>query len=432
MNIFLYLFFIVACSIQTTVTILPPAGLFLPYDINIKQKKPAVHNLQLIFLGENSYHIQGYATDFKEEKTKFVNALQIYEPTQNVVSMYQGYGVDGTITQTLTTPFTQLLDSIAGGAGGGVSNLQNGIFKPSAKMSAGQFSTGATFGLGSYFYISAYLPFYFTKLSHINWLYDGNNSLFSNEKIQEELINSFSQDSLKYFDLNVGNWKRNGVGDLAIIAEWQRDFPQQKRRTLRCVQTNARLGITFPTAKKNCQNVIMPIDFGADGAFSIPFGGQISMNLANIFDIGFSGQFWYFMSNQKIRRIKTFPTQTTLLLPTLAQTHKEFGMVQNFNLFGTIYSSSKRFSLKGLYEYWRKGKDTLTPISSNFNFVTVNSSFNIDEESRHQFCVMLMYSPLKDDFKRFIPQFEIFWKESTNGMRTIAASTYGAQLSIIF
>lgn len=432
MNIFLHLFFIALCSIQTTVTILPPAGLFLPYDINIKQKKPGKHNLELIFLGENSYHIQGYATDPKEEKTFFVNPLSIYEPVQNVVSMYQGYGSDGTITQTITTPFTQLLDSIAGGPGGGVSNLQNGIFKPTAKMSAGQFSMGATFGLSSYFYLSAYLPVYFTKLTNMEWVYDGNNSLFSNEKIQKELIDSFSADSLKYFDLNVGNWKRNGIGDLAIIAEWQRDFPQQHRRTLRSVQTNARIGATFPTAKKNCYNVIMPIDFGFDGAYSIPFGGQISINLANMVNIGFSGQFWYFLSNQRIRRIQTFPTQTALLLPTLAETHKEFAIVQNFNLFGIIYSPCSRFALKGFYEYWRKGKDILTPLSTNFNFATVNSSQTIDEESRHQFCIMFMYSPRKDDFKHVIPQFEIFWKLSTNGMRTLAASTYGAQFSMIF
>ena len=346
--------------------------------------------------------------------------------------MYQGYGKDGTITQTLTTPFTQLLDSIAGGPGGGVSNLQNGLFKPEGKMSAAQTSLGATFGLGRFFYVSAYLPFYFTKLSRVNWVYDGDNSLFSNEKIKQELIDTFKEDSLKYFDLNIGNWKRNGVGDLAIIAEWQRDFPQQHRRTLRSVQTNVRLGVTFPTAKKNCENVIMPIDFGFDGAFSIPFGGQLSMNLANIVDVGFSGQFWYFISNQKIRRIKTFPTQTTLLLPTLTEAYKEFAIVQNFNLFGTIYSPCKRFGLKGFYEYWRKGKDTLTPINSNFSYSIVNSALNIDEESRHQFCLMFMYSPQKDDFKRVIPQFEIFWKESTNGMRTIAASTYGGQFSLIF
>lgn len=432
MNFYLHLFFIIVCSVQTLVTILPPAGLFLPYDINIKQKKPAAHNLQLIVLAEKSYAIQGYATDPKEEKTFFVNPLAIYEPTQNIVSMYQGYGVDGTVTQTLTTPFTELLDSIAGGPGGGVSNLQNGIFKPSATMSAGQVCAGATFGLANYFYISAYLPFYFTKLTNINWQYDGNNSLFSNQKIQTELIDSFTKDALKYFDLNVGNWKRNGIGDLAIIAEWQRDFPQQYRRTLRNVQTNVRLGITFPTAKKNCDNVIMPIDFGFDGAFSIPFGGQISMNLASIIDIGFSGQFWYFLSNQKIRRVQSFPTQTALLLPTLIETHKEFSIVQNFNLFGTIHSFCSRFALKGFYEYWRKGKDTLTPLANNFNFATINASQTIDEQSRHQFCIMAMYSPKKDDFKKIIPQLEIFWKLSTNGMRTIAASTYGGQFSIIF
>ncbi len=432
MNMYLQIFFIITCSLEALASTLPPAGLFVPYDINIKQRKPAAQNWQCLAFGENSYHIQGYATDLpKEEITYQVNPLQIYEPIQNVVSMYQGYDANGSIVQTISTPFTELLDSIAGGPGGGVSNYQNGIFKPTGQLSCAEFALGTIYGIGHGFYVSAYLPFYFARLYDVHWGYKGDNSLFSDERIQKELIDSFSQDALTYFDLNVGGWNKKGLGDLAIIAEWQQDFPQHQRKTLRNVQINTRLGVTFPTAKKSFENVIMPIDFGS-GTIGIPFGGGLSLNLGSIFELGFSGQFWYYWSNEKVRRIKTFPTQTTLLLPTLANTQKDFAMIQNFNLHAIMYSFCKRFALKSFYEYWRKGEDRITPLSNSFNYITINSALNLADQTRHQFCFMAMYAPKKDDFKKFIPQFEFFWKISINGMRTAAASSYGGQFSLIF
>lgn len=408
-------------------TDLPPLGLFVPYDINIKQKKSQVNSIQTIFLGENSYTSHGYATDSKEEITYVVDVLQIYEPVQNVVALYQGpSGLN-----SATTPFTQLLDSIAGGAGGGVSNLGDGLFQPTGKLSCGQFSLGATYGCGQNFYISAYLPFYFAKLSNVCWTYLGNNNLFSGAQIQEKLIDAFAADALQYFDLNIGNWNRKGLGDLAVIAEWQRDFPQ-RRPTLKNVQVNGRLGITFPTALQNCQNIIMPINFGADGAIGLPFGAGLNMFLGDIIEVGFSGQFWYYWSNQKIRRIKTFPTQTTLLEPILTNTYKQYSIIQNFNLTASVYTPCQRFSIKGLYQYWRKGMDTLIPLSYDFNFDIVNTSRSLDEVTRHQFTIFGAYSPRPNDFKKSIPQAEIFWKCSTNGMRTAIAGTYGAQLSLTF
>jgi|GEM_PF-813916 len=423
---------LIVCAItHMTYSDLPPLGLFVPYDINIKQRKPSTGKFQTVVLGENSYTSNGYATDSKEELTFVVNPLQIYEPIQNVVSLYQGFDASGNITQTITSPFTQLLDSIAGGAGGGVSSLGNGLFQPSGKLSCAQLSLGATYGCGQGFYISAYLPFYFAKLSNVNWVYLGDNNLFAGQTIQTELVTNFQDDALKYFDLNIGGWNRKGLGDLAILAEWQRDFPQ-RRPTLRNVQINGRIGVTFPTAIDNCQNIIMPINFGADGAVGLPFGGGLTLVLGDVVDVGFSGQFWYYWSNEKLRRIKTFPTQTTLLEPILTNTCKQYSIIQNFNLFASVYSFCKRFTVKGLYQYWRKGQDTLIPYSSNFNFDIVNSSRSLDEVTRHQFCVFGTYSPLQGDFHKCIPQFEIFWKGSTNGMRTVVASTYGAQISLVF
>ena len=408
-----------------------PLGMFAPYDINIKLKKPATGNLQFNLLGEKSYKVQGYATDSREDVTILVNPLQIYEPAQNLVSMYQGFDNNGAVIQTISTPFTELLDSIAGGPGGRVISFQNGVFFPTADLSCGQISPSLIYGLGQGFYIGAYLPLCFAKLENITWTYLGANALFAEEKIQTELINSFSQDACTYFNLNVGNWTQRGLGDLTILAEWQRDFPQ-RRLVLRNVQANIRVGISLPTAAAANENIIFPVPFGADGAVGFPFGGGLSLTLGGIGEVGFSGQFWYFCSNEKPRRIKTFPTQTSLLFPVVTPTYKEFAILQNFNLYGQIYSVSKRFSAKGVYQHWRRQKDTLLPADPIYNFDVANSTQSIEELTRHQFSVFGIYSPVRGDFKRIIPQFEIFWKGAFGGTRAAIASTYGAQFSLIF
>lgn len=408
-----------------------PLGMFAPYDINIKMKKPATGNLQIHLLGEKSYNVHGYATNAREDETYLVNVLQIYDPLQNIVSMYQGFDNSGSMVQTLTTPFTQLLDSIAGGPGGGVSSFQSGIFAATGNLSCGQIALGTTYGLGQGFYISAYLPFCFAKLYNVNWQYAGGNSLYAEEKIQAELIDLFSKDALEYFDLNICGWKQRGLGDLTILAEWQRDFPQ-RRLVLKNVQANVRIGISLPTAAAVNEKVIFPVPFGADGAVGIPFGGGLGLTLANVAEIGFSGQFWYFCSNEKLRRIQTFPTQTSLLFPVIAETYKEFAILQNFNLYGQLYTPSKRFSVKGVYQHWRRQKEKLMTADSQYNFDVLNSSQTIDELTRHQFSMFGIYSPIRGDFERIIPQIEVFWKGSFGGTRAAIASTVGAQFSLIF
>ena len=408
-----------------------PLGMFAPYDINIKLKKPGLKNIEISILGEKSYNVHGYATDEKEDQTFLVDVLQIYECQQNVVSMYQGFDDTGNIVQTLTTPFTSLLDSIAGGPGGGVSNRQNGLFTPTGKLSCGQVALGATYCFFPSFYFNAFLPVCFAKLSCVDWKYSGNNALFSGEKIQTELVDLFAQDAQKYFNLNIGNWCQRGIGDLTLLLEWQRDFAQ-RRQVLKNVQANIRVGISIPTAKPTNESLIMPVPFGADGAVGLPFGGGLGLSLGSIAEVGFSGQFWYFWSNDKLRRVKTFPTQTSLLFPIVTQTYKEFAFLQNFNLYGQIFSSCKRFSAKGVYQHWRRQKETVIPYDPKINFDVANSAISIDEFTRHQIIFAGIYSPIKGDFKRVIPQFEIFWKGNFNGTRAAIASTYGAQFSLIF
>ncbi len=402
-----------------------PFGLFEPYDINIMTclKKPAQHHWYLGVLGEKSYSVKGYATDCTEEEVFLVNPLQIYEPIQNIISMYQG-------DEANNSELVQLLNGIAGGHGGGVSNFGDGLFIPTGKFCVGQAALSAIYGLKHSFYIGAYLPIYFVKLHSVHWKYAGDNTLFSGQEIQD-LSEAFQHDAKNLFDLNTGGWKRHGVGDFTLLAEWQREFPQN-RPVLKNVQPNLRVGLSFPTSGCTNENVIMATPFGADGSMGIPFGGGLNIDLVNHLDFGFAGQFWYFWNNEKDRRIKTFPTQTSLLFPTVTPTIKQFAFIQNFDLYVQAYSFCKRLSLKFCYQYWRKGEDVLTPVSANFSPEIANSALQLAERTEHDVFLALTYCPKANDFKRVYPQAQLFWKGAVKGTRANIASTAGAQVSFVF
>lgn len=400
-----------------------PLGLFEAYDINIRQKYPAKNHFHLGLLGEKNYNTKGYATDSTEEETYLVNPLQIYESQQNLIALYQD-------TDTTNSKFISLLNNIAGGPGGGVGNMQNGLFTPTGKFSAGQIALTGMYGLGHGCYFKAVLPFYFVTLHSVNFAYSGNSNLFSGAQMQE-LTENFIQDAQSIFNLNVNGWTKRGVGDATLMLEWQQDYPQP-RPMLKNVQPNIRLGISLPTSECTDENNIMAVPFGADGSFSVPFGGGLGINLANHVELGFSGQFWYYWSNQKERRIKTFPTQTSLLYPKTAEAVKEFSFLQNFNLHAQAFSFCKRFSLKFCYQYWRKGEDKITPISSAFNPEIINTAPQLLESTQHNVFLTLNYSPKANDFKRIVPQAQLFWKGAVKGMRTAISSTFGGQLSFVF
>lgn len=404
-----------------------PLGLFEPYDINIRLRKPGQGHFYVGVLGEKSYDVKAYTTystdDCDDEAVIKTNPLQVYEPTQNLISLYQGDDYHN-------SAFIQLLNSIAGGPGGGVSNAENGLFEPTGKFCVGQAALSTMYAAKHNFYVSGYLPLYFIKLHSVHWRYMGNNDLFSGAEI-EQLVQAFQQDAKNLFNLNTCGWKKHGFGDATFLVEWQRDFPQM-RPVLKSVQPNLRFGISIPTGCSANENSIMAVPFGADGSVSIPFGGSLDINLADHVDFGFSGQFWYFWDNQKDRRIKTFPTQTSLLFPVVTPVIKKYAFIQNFNLYAQAYSFCKRLSLKFCYQYWRKGEDSLCPVNPQFSSIVANTALQLAERTEHDVFIALTYSPKAKDFKRVFPQAQLFWKGSVKGTRAVLASTAGAQFSVIF
>ena len=395
-----------------------PLGFLEPYNFMI-ESEPLLpkQKWQWNFLAQSCFDTTSFNFDGDQ-----VNALQIYEPQQDMLGLFQGVGVE--------SKFNQLVNSIAGGAGGGVNNSQNGLFTPTGDFSGYQvaFLSSYKFHQNCYFKLS--LPVYNLKLSNVQWDYTGSNSTFSGQQIEDELVRSFLQDAQNIFDLNLGGWTTSGLGDLALLLDYIGDHPQG-RTVLRNVRVHARLGLTFPTGLLANENWLMSQPLGSDGSMTMPFGGGLDINLGRYFQCGFRGQFSYIWGNEKLRRVPTFPGQTTLLFPTVMPTFKNHGMTQMFDLYAQIYNAVGGLSLKLAYEYYFKSQDSISINRTGYNYNQLQTDLTLEEITRHSMIVLLSFdSGFLEKYDKIHPQVGLFFNVPFNGSLATLASTVGVQISL--
>ena len=397
-----------------------PLGFLEPYNFMIEAEPIfGKSRFQWTMLTELSYDNVSFDADGNK-----VNALQIYEPQQNLLGLFQGLGN--------ASQFNQLVNSLAGGSGGGVNNSENGLFTPTGVFDGSQIAFLASYMFHPHCYFKVSVPVYKINLTDVNWLYTGNNRTFAGQAIQTELVNSFASQALEDFDLSIGDWSQTGFGDVTMLMDYICDYPQG-RSLLRNVRVHLRLGLSVPTGVVADENQIMSIPFGNDGSVGLPFGGGLDINLGRYFQCGFRGQFLYLWGNEKLRRVSSFPSQTTLLLPQVTMTYKEYGFIQQFDLFVQAYNIAGGLSAKFAYEYYRKAQDLLSVQTPNFTYTQINTDLRLDEETRHNFIGVLSFdSAFLKKCDRLHPQASIFVNIPFNGSFTSLVSTVGLQLALDF
>lgn len=397
-----------------------PLGFVEPYNFMIEAEPIyGKSRFQWTMLTELSYD----NVSFDEQGHK-VNALQIYEPEQNLLGLFQGLGN--------ASQFNQLVNSLAGGSGGGVNNTENGMFTPTGTFDGSQVAFLASYMFHQHCYFKVSVPVYKINLTGVDWVYSGNNDTFAGQAIQSQLVNSFAANALQDFNLSIGDWSQTGFGDMTMLLDYICDYPQG-RSVLRNVRVHLRLGLSFPTGVQADENQIMSIPFGNDGSVGLPFGGGLDINLGRYFQCGFRGQFLYLWGNAKLRRVHSFPSQTTLLIPQVTMAYKEYGFIQQFDLYVQAYNIIGGLSLKLAYEYYRKAQDQLAVNVPGFNYSQINSDLRLDEQTRHNCIAMLSFdSAFLKDCNRLHPQAEIFVNIPFNGSFTSLLSTVGLQLALDF
>jgi hypothetical protein len=228
-------------------------------------------------------------------------------------------------------------------------------------------------------------------------------------------------------------WKRRGVGDLVLMLDWDRDFPQAKP-FLQNVHINGRIGVNIPTGVKEDVDKLLALPFGFNGATGLIVGAGLDLTFANVLRGGMHVDLTQLFGFTRCARIKTSANQTDLFLLAKTAVYEDFGMFQHLNLYLELYKFYQGLSLKGAYQFMKQGENRVTLATNDFTSLYANAPERFEEFTMHNGLVQLTY-----DFAEnlcadapVVPYISVYYKRPFNGRRSVMTDGLGVIFSINF
>jgi len=387
-----------------------------PYDTLIRPTFTNDYPWQIALYGEKGFHhAQGYNDDSHR-----VNVLHIWNAQQNALAMLEGAPKDSPTYQLRSA----LLDS---------DNGTRGRFIIDGDLNLDfNFSLATRYFFADDWSIGIYLPFYGMSLTNVT-LTDLTPNQDNLDKLVRRLLTDNIVGNAQFLaGLHIGNWKRQGPGDLTILIDWFRDFYQNKP-FLQCVRVNWRVGLIVPTGVKENEDLIFAVPFGYDGSFAMPFGLGLDLTLGKHFKCGFDGQLTQIFGNERCRRIKTQENQTELFLFQKTKAYIDYGLVQRFNLYIEFYNFLKGLSFVTGYQYLKRGANDISLLTQEFSTNIANTSPRLEEFTMHHMIIKGTYDfGVHNEDMRARPELSIYGRLPFNGMNSALIPTVGAVFSVDF
>lgn len=405
-------------------------NLLQPYDTLIRppfKMKQGESGYHVDFFAEHGFHASGY-----NECGDFVNVLGAWscnanpkQPCDNedALKMLDGFDSSSAIGELAA-------DLRRDGAN---DDGVRGHFLVSGALDFDSFAFSGRYNFQHNWFITAYLPFYSMRLKNVCWRELTQNLTAGDISVKQKLTNNFFENVRTLGSgLELGGWKRTGLGDLALILEWFEDFYQPKP-LLRNVRVNWRIGLTLPTGLRQDENKIFALPFGNDGAVGLLFGVGLDLDLGRYLQLGGDIELLHRFGNIRCRRIKTQREQSTFLLLQKAEVYKDWGLDQRFNLFLQFHNMGGLIFKCG-YRYYKHGEDILSMRSENYSELVANTAENLDEKTMHQAVLKLGYDFEKhlDEDAPVKPSFYLYSRIPFAGRCVAMSPTFGLVLAFDF
>ncbi len=408
---------IVVVSLLLCVSRIGAMNLLQPYNPLLKPEYTADYRAQWAFYAETGFNHKAYYGDGS------TNALRIWNPTQDALAMLDGFSEGSLIGKKNIE-----VDANDDGT--------RGHFCVDGDL---DLRFAGAIAMRTFFHrtwaISAYLPFYSTRLHNVCWKDLTLDVTDEDQRTRQLLTNDICANVKELGQgLDIGGWTRNGVGDLTLMVDWFQDFPQAKP-LLKTVRVNWWGGLTLPTGLRQDEDKIMALPYGFDGAFGIPFGLGLDLSFVFHVKVGFDVQLTHVFGSTRCRRIKTDPNQTELLLLAKTDAYKDPGLTQQFDLYAQVYKPwNSSFSCMLAYQYMKHDRDTLALCGNIYSANIANTAQSLRDWTLHQIFIRTDYDigdHLKADTKIF-PRIMAYMRLPFNGKRVVANSTVGVVLSLDF
>ncbi|MCX5925640.1 MAG: hypothetical protein NT124_05090 [Candidatus Dependentiae bacterium] len=282
-------------------------------------------------------------------------------------------------------------------------------------------------------FVSIHLPAYHIRLKNVHFTDKTENNNDADARVKALLTDNFAANVRQLGCLDVSDWSRSGVGDLALLLNWYRDFPQAKE-VLKNARINWRVGLSMPTGKRADLDKLFALPFGYDGAYAVPFGLGLDVMLGCYLQTGLDVQLTHIFGAVGEYRIKTDTNQTELLLLQKTCAYKDYGLTQRFNLYVEMNKFLKGFSCLVGYQYLKHGTDHLALRTNAFSDTIANTAESLKDWTAHHAIINASYDFAVHTWhkKHALPYVSLYARIPFNGKRFTGNRTIGCVIAVDF
>lgn len=387
-----------------------------PYDVLVRPEIRWQNPFMVNMWAEKSVH-PAFGFNKDGEKT---NVLQIWNCDQDALAMLSGFDS--------SSPASQLLAQLGAVVDDGI----RGHVVPCGSLNLDAYAAfGGYYKFHDYFWLAVYLPVMEMSLKRVGW-YDKTQDITTSDfRVKEFLTGNLFTNVSELGGPCLLGWKRAGLGDMVAMIEWLKDY-RQRRQVLKNVRLNWRVGVNIPTGVRTTPDFIETFPYGY-GTWGVIFGGHLCVSFGNVLRFGADVTLTHLFGSTHCRRIKTAYDQNDLLLLASTPAYTDYGMVQQFSLYGQGYQVIRGLSLLLGYQFLQQGNSTLQLDSCDYSNAVANSALSLRNWAVHQAVGQVLYDFSQDyEDPRVITQIMLFTRVPFNGRRSAAFPTLGFTLSFDF
>jgi hypothetical protein len=233
---------------------------------------------------------------------------------------------------------------------------------------------------------------------------------------------------LARYDLNLGSWKKSGVGDISLMLGWTRN--DNSTKYLDFVDYTFQAGVLIPSGAQRNPNYVFSLPLGYDGHVGLPIMADLGLGLFDwlTFCLHFDATILFNATHTV--RMKTSWVQSGFLKLAKGRATINSGCPLNLGFLAKADHVLKGFSAGLGYTFSYKAHDTLYPCDcEKFNSFVASSDEMYKEWSMHTIQLQLDYDLNHEDWV-VGPRLGIVCDWYVGGKRSFITHTYGGTIGL--
>lgn len=205
----------------------------------------------------------------------------------------------------------------------------------------------------------------------------------------QDFLNNFFP-ILRRHKLSARSIENVGLGDISFLVGWSCSY--QNTIYLDFIDVAAKIGVLFPTSKKQNLNNIFDLPLGYNGHWGAPLKFDISFGLWEWFTCGLHIGSLYLAEKTKEIRMRTSEKQNSFIKLTKGEANIDPGIYFDFDIFAKADHFCKGLSILLAYSFNFKERDIIKPHNQNvFNTDIVNNDSLFAGWNQHVLNVLIEY-----------------------------------------